>query len=53
MGILSNGGSHTINGGSGKKSLSKNKYKYICAGKKDTYVWFGQFCVYFAYGQLS
>jgi len=32
MGILSNGGSHTINGGSGKKSLLKNKYKYICAG---------------------
>jgi len=38
MGILSNGGSHTINGGSGKKSLLKNKYKYICAGKDDTYV---------------
>ena len=50
MGILSNGGSHTINGGSGKKSIMKQKYKYICAGKKNCEL--DNFAI-FAYGQLS
>ena len=50
MGILSNGGSHTINGGSGKKSIMKQKYKYICAGKKNFQL--DNFAI-FEYGQLS
>ena len=35
MGILGNGGSHTINGNGNKKSLPKRlgKCKHCCAGK--------------------